>query len=101
MKVTFTIKDKTVAFFEGNSAVYPAGHVMRVVGLNELPTNAAKFERLNNLAVDKLGVSIRVGLSNAFRDRVELNQLIRDGVEPSFKLENRRGYKLATFIFAK
>ena len=41
-------------------------------------------------------VSTKVG-GGMFKDRVTLNQLRRGYFELSYKLENRRGYKLATF----
>lgn len=99
MKVTFIIRGKSDSFFCGNSDTYPVGHSMHVVGLGELPSNTARFDRLNHVAIHGNDVTIKVGSSNAFRDRVELNQLIRAGVTPTYKLESRLGYKLATFTF--
>jgi len=99
MKVTFTIQGKTDAFYHGNADQYPPDSIMRVKGLSEYTTHTERFTRLQDLSRENLGVKMRVGTCNAFRDRVELNQLIRSGKEPSYTLEPRRGYNLATFLF--
>lgn len=98
MKVTFILENKSECYFKGNAERLPEGHVMRVVGLDNLPSNAARFAQLqkdtnNGFAKMKVG-------SGAFRDRVELNQILRKSPEPSYKLEPRKGYKLATFNFS-
>ena len=100
MKVTFILKDKTDWFFTGNADRYPEGHAMRVTGLLNMPDNLSRFRVLDAQSRESYqGVAQKIGTSNAFRDRVELNQILRSSPEPSFKLENRRGYKLATFEF--
>jgi hypothetical protein len=45
-------------------------------------------------------IKMKVG-NGQFRDAVELNAMRRDPCAISFKLEPRRGYKLATFEFTK
>jgi hypothetical protein len=45
-------------------------------------------------------VSVKYGSSDAFRDRVEWNGLVRDGKLKSHAMEPRKGYKLFTFIAA-
>lgn len=88
MKVTFILRDFADVFYQGNGT--------SIIGLLQLPSNLERFERLNRM-LDQ--VTIKVGSSNSFRDRVELNQILRTKLEPTFKLEPRRGYKLATFEF--
>lgn len=88
MKVTFILQDKSEEFYNGSSF---AG-----VGLLQQPP-LEQFERLEKQAHNGL-VKMKVG-DGAFRDRVTLNQLRRTATVPSFKLEPRKGYKLATFIF--
>jgi hypothetical protein len=90
MKVTFILKDKSDAFYNGSE--------FSGVGLLQ-QSPMEQFARLEKNASDGL-VSMRIGSCNAFRDRVELNQIRRNGKAPSFSLESRRGYKLATFIFS-
>jgi hypothetical protein len=89
MKVTFILKDKSDAFYNGSEFVGP--------GLLQ-QTPPEQFERLKQCAKEGLATR-RIGSCNAFRDQVELNQIIRTGKVPTFKLEARRGYKLATFQF--
>lgn len=91
MNVTFIVKDKTDIFYHGG------GH-FNEVGLLNMPPRA-QFEHLQNLAAEKLGVTLKIGPSNSFRDRVEFNQRLRANTTPTFKLEHRRGYKLITFVF--
>lgn len=90
MKVTFILKDKSDAFYNGSEFCGP--------GLLQ-QTPLEQFERLEKNAHDGLS-TMRVGSCNSFRDRVELNQIRRNGKAPAFTLEPRRGYKLATFTFS-
>jgi len=92
MKVTAIIKDVNDSFFNGFGD--------SIKGLNNMD-DREKFNYLLNLGVSNPSmVTTKVG-SNMFRDRVELNQLRRKEFKLSYKLENRRGYKLATFeVFA-
>lgn len=88
IKVTVIIKDVTDAFFEGMGD--------SIIGLLNL-TDADKFTHLNKQSER---FPMKVG-SGSFRDRVELNSMIKGPHAITFKLEPRRGYKLATFIFSK
>lgn len=99
MKVTFILKDLTEQFYNGNNA--PEESKMRIVGLLNIPTNRGKFEHLRSNGLAALNISCKVG-NGSFRDAVDFNQMFRKNnppIEPSFKLEPRRGYKLATFEF--
>lgn len=89
MKVTFTLKDLTDAFYNGFGS--------SIVGLLNMPDNE-KFAYLSRKAKEKeLKISMKIA-SGQFRDAVELNQLLRkDNLSYSFKIEPRKGYKLVTF----
>ena len=88
MKVTAIIKNVNDAFFQGFGD--------SIKGLNNM-SDLEKFDYLLNKGVtDPKIVSTKVG-GGMFKDRVTLNQLRRGYFELSYKLENRRGYKLATF----
>lgn len=95
MKVTFIIRDVGDDFFNGIPHLPSFGPGL----LNMEPIKA--FEKLENLAStgDKR-IAMRVGSANAFRDRVDLNQLRRSQKPPAFKLEPRKGYRLATYEFS-
>lgn len=82
MKVTFTIKNLTE---------------QTLAELNAME-DAARFTKLTKWAFGDLKhcVSQKPG-SGQFRDRVALNQVMRSPRFVSYKLEPRRGYKLATF----
>lgn len=66
--------------------------------LQEMEGRAA-FDKLNRWAVGDLrhSVSVKFGSSNAFRDRVGANHLLKNGCKVAFKIEPRKGYELATF----
>jgi len=88
MKVTVIIKNVTDQFFTGfgNS----------IQGLNNM-TDIDKFTYLMNKSVAVPGmVTTKVG-GGMFKDKVELNQLRRKDFTLTYKLESRKGYKLATF----
>jgi len=89
MKITFILKDLSEAFYEGGFYSF---------GLNNL-NNLEKWLYLKYLAARKeLKITMKVGNSDSFRDKVELNQIIRDkDFNLDYKLEARRGYKLVTF----
>ena len=89
MKVTFILKNLTDAFYDGNGD--------SIVGLNTL-TDAEKFQKLSRLSKGDLRhcVSMKIG-SGQFRDAVDLNMLLREPVTYSYRLEPRKGYRLATF----
>ena len=88
MKVTAIIKNVNEQFFNGFSD--------SIQGLNNM-SDREKLNYLMNLGVSNPSiVTTKVG-SGMFRDRVELNQLRRKDFTLSYKLESRKGYKLATF----
>ena len=88
MKITAIIKDVNESFFNGFGD--------SIKGLNNM-NDKEKFDYLLNLGVSTPNiVTTKVG-SNMFKDKVELNQLRRKDFKLNYKLENRKGYKLATF----
>lgn len=88
MKVTAIIKNVSDSFFLGFGD--------SIQGLNNM-TDLEKFNYLMNKGVSSPDtVTTKVG-GNMFRDKVELNQLRRKPFSLTYKLENRKGYKLATF----
>ena len=93
MKITVILKDFTEEFFNGYES-----YSGPVVGLLQM-TNLEKFTYCKKLSFDKRAtMKIESGQS---RDAVELNSLMRNPVNIEFKLEPRRGYKLATFEIKK
>jgi len=88
IKVTVIIKDVTDAFFEGMGD--------SIIGLLNM-TDADKFTHLSKQSEC---FTMKIG-SGSFRDRVELNSMIKGPHAITFNLEPRRGYKLATFTFSK
>lgn len=89
MKVTFILKNVTDVFFDGNGS--------SIVGLMNM-TDPAKFAHLNNIRRD-MGFTMKIG-AGQFRDQVELNQILRNPQSFTFKIEPRKGYKLASFDIA-
>jgi hypothetical protein len=88
MKVTAIIKNANDAFFDGFGE--------SIIGLNNM-SDKEKFDYLLNTGVSNPSmVTTKVG-GGMFRDKVELNQLRRKDFSLTYKLENRKGYKLATF----
>lgn len=88
MKVTAIIKNANTAFFEGFGE--------SIKGLNNM-NDKEKFDYLLNMGVSSPSiVATKIG-GGMFRDKVELNQLRRKDFALSYKLENRKGYKLAIF----
>lgn len=95
MKVTAIIKDVSPCFFTGWGT---PGGPMEIVGF-DTKTNE---EKLRYVLKNDLGKSVTAKIERgAFRDQVELNMLMRGPVEVTYKLEPRRGYKLATFEITK
>lgn len=91
MKVTFILKNLSEEFYTGSKYIG---------GLLTLD-NSEKYEKLKNLMSD-IPKNIQRKIENgAFRDAVELNSLMKGPHTIDFKLEKRRGYKLATFVFTK
>ena len=88
IKVTVIIKDVTDAFFEGVGE--------SIIGLLNM-TDADKFTHLNK-QLERFPMKIGNG---SFRDKVDLNSMVKGSHNITFKLEPRRGYKLATFTFSK
>jgi len=91
MRVTFILKHLTEAFF--------AGHGESIRGLDNMP-DREKFDYLAKYSKNGTGsVSMKIG-SGQFRDAVDLNALLRKPVTVAYKLEPRKGYRLATFELA-
>jgi hypothetical protein len=88
IKVTVIIKDVTDAFFEGMGD--------SIAGLLNM-TDSDKFTHLNK---QQARFPMKIG-NGSFGDRVELNSMTKGPHTITFKLEPRRGYKLATFTFSK
>ena len=91
MRCTFILKDLTDAFYEGTEGG-------SIVGLMSM-SDREKWDKLNRMANQKLA-TLKIG-SGQFRDRVDLNQILRGPCAFSFKLEPRKGYRLATFDISK
>jgi hypothetical protein len=88
MKVTAILKDLTDVFYTGNGGSI-AGFLNK--------TDKEKFEFLTKGAHARdLGIKVKIG-NDSFRDKVELNQIIRKDYAIEFKIEPRKGYKLVTF----
>lgn len=88
IKVTVIIRDVTDAFFEGVGD--------SIIGLLNM-TDADKFSYLNKRSGR---FPMKIG-NGSFRDKVDLNSMIKGPHTITFNLEPRRGYKLATFTFSK
>ena len=87
MKVTYILKNLTDTFYNGGFGI---------PSFLDMP-DSEKFERLNALRhdmKDNIKQKIETG---QFRDAVELNSLMKKPHTVEFKLEPRKGYKLATF----
>ena len=91
MKITVILKDFTEQFYTGTDG----GSIVGLLNMGD----AAKFETCRLLAGDKRA-TMKIG-TGQFRDAVELNAMRRGPCVISFKLEPRKGYKLATFEFSK
>lgn len=91
IKVTYTLKNLTDAFYNGNG-----GSIVGLLNMN----HRDKFNYLNRQANGgdlRDSVKQKIG-TGQFRDKVELNQVWRnENVTIAFELGDRKGYKLATF----
>ena len=92
MKVTFIIRNMSPVFFDGTESG-------SIPGLNS-HSDVEKLAYLLKAARGDLGhnITVKIG-SGQFRDTVELNLIMKrpSGYAATYKLEPRRGYKLATF----
>lgn len=84
MKCTVILHNLTDAFYEELALYFPK----------------TKWNKINKLApqLSPGCISIKIG-NGSFRDKVEFNNMFRHKKEIEYKLEPRKGYKLATFIF--
>ena len=89
MKVTFICKGLTEVFYNGNG-----GSIQGINNLHDLD----RLEKLFKYsALPEYQISSKIG-NGSVRDKVDLNALKRKGWKvESYKLENRKGYKLITF----
>ena len=87
MKVTVILKDFTEQFYTGTDS----GSIIGMLNM----ADADKFETCRRLAGEKR-VTMKIG-TGQFRDAVELNAMRRNPCTFTFKLDPRKGYKLATF----
>lgn len=87
MKVTVILKDFTEQFYSGTES----GSIVGLLNLSD----ADKFSKLKAMSAEKR-VTMKIG-NGQFRDAVELNALLRVPCNFVFRLEPRKGYKLATF----
>lgn len=91
MKVTFIIRNVTDVFYEGRGDA--------VKGINQMD-DRERFYYLNRQAtVGDLRdcVSMKVGRNNSMQDKADLNLMLRKPCTFDYKLEPRKGYRLATF----
>jgi hypothetical protein len=91
MKTTFTLSNLTDEFYNGFGE--------SITGLLNMPDND-KFAYLSKSRATFSNIKMKVG-NGQFRDQVELNALLKQPHSVTFKLEPRRGYKLATFTHSK
>jgi hypothetical protein len=87
MKITVILKDFTEQFYMGTES----GSIVGLLKMDDF----AKFELCRKLAGENRA-TMKIG-TGQFRDAVELNAMRRNPCNITFKLENRKGYKLATF----
>ena len=92
MKVTFTLRNLTDTFYNGNGS--------SILGFLSL-SDTDKFWELRKLATGDLRhcVSMKVG-TGQMRDSVDLHAIVKRDHSVSFKIEPRKGYRLATFLFS-
>ena len=88
MKTTFILSNLTDKFYSGFGE--------SIVGLLNM-SDAEKFAYLNKMRAG-LPSAIKMKIGNgSFRDAVDLNSIVKRAHNVTFKLEPRKGYKLATF----
>lgn len=87
MNVTFVIRNLTES---------------TLLELQEMESRQA-YERLHKWAYGDLRhcVTVKIGSNNSFSDRVSANSLLKANCAMTFKIEPRKGYKLATFTLSK
>mgnify|MGYP003560684088 CR=1 FL=1 len=91
MKVTVILKDFTEQFYNGFGESIP--------GLLNM-ADPEKFEKLRLMNAEKR-VTMKIG-NGSFRDQVDLNCIRKSPkAQYTFKIEPRKGYKLATFEITK
>lgn len=85
MKVTFITRNLTDFFYDQFNAM----------------ADTDKFWELRRMSTGELRhcVSMKVG-TGQLRDSVDLNAIVKRDHSVSFKIEPRKGYRLATFIFS-
>lgn len=86
MKVTAILKNLTDAFYRGNG-----GSIKGLLNMSD----SEKFDHLTKHCRD-LQVKIKIG-AGTIQDAVELNNMLRSNHSISFRIDSRKGYKLATF----
>lgn len=91
MKTTFTLSNLTPEFYTGYGA-----HLLGLLNM----TDTEKFTYLDKSRTTFSNIKMKIG-SGQFRDQVDLNSLLKQPHSVTFKLEPRRGYKLATFTHTK
>ncbi len=88
MQVTFILKAVTDVFYDGNGD--------SIKGLLNMD-DAEKFAYLVKWYRDDFPqCAMKVG-AGQFRDAADLNMMLRKSCRFTFKLEQRKGYRLATF----
>jgi hypothetical protein len=86
MKATFIIKDMDEPFYQKIQSLPPL----------------EQFNYLNKHAFADLKHAVKMKIGNgSFRDRVDLNSMLKVPCDIDYKIEPRKGYKLATFEFRK
>lgn len=93
MKVTFTLKDLSDMFYEG--------HGTTIVGFNSMEDRDKLTYLMQKSSSMPSNIKMKIGSGSQFKDRVELNQILRTNYSVVYSLEPRKGYKLATFEVTK
>ena len=87
MHCTFILKGFTDQFFNGTDS----GSIVGLLNMSD----EDKFRKLCRMADEKRATR-KIG-SGQFRDAVDLNMMLRKPCTFTFKLEPRKGYRLASF----
>lgn len=89
MKVTFILKNLSNEFYNGFGD--------SIVGLNNI-SDKEKFDKLSRMANGDLRDNVKMKSGNgSFRDRVELNSIIKKPYTCQYEISPRKGYNLVTF----